>query len=385
MRICHITTVHPTKDARIFYRMSRALAERGLSVALVAPEAAEDNLVQMSAWNEQIGKSGRVKRIVLALRGALDIEADIYHFHDPELIPLGLVLKLLRPRAAVVYDVHEDYPAMMRVKYWIPKPLRALVSWAAHVGNAAAGLFLNGIVTADPSVQKDFQGSAANKAIVYYNFPILSLFTPPKEETPAAKADLVYVGGMSERAGTFVLLDALALLAQQGIKPTARLAGYTDGERGLAAIQEGICNRGLIQQVALVGRIPYSHVPGFIRSGRIGLVTLQPIAKFMKNIPTKMFEYWACGLPVIASDLPPIRQFLVDGKNGVFFNPASAIDLARAIRSLLESSSRCNTMGSYGQKQINEDWNNDRQIEGLVSFYERICSSAPHAAASSVS
>ena len=159
--------------------------------------------------------------------------------------------------------------------------------------------------------------------MVYYNFPLLSMFKPPAVSDSDVKTDLVYVGGMSDRAGTFVLLDALSLLAKEGRRPSVRLAGYTDGEEGRRAVQNGIENRGLQAQVEFRGRIPYSEVPGWIRSGRIGLVTLQPIPKFMKNIPSKMFEYWACGLPVIASDLPPIRQFLSDGKNGLLFDPSS--------------------------------------------------------------
>jgi glycosyltransferase involved in cell wall biosynthesis len=208
---------------------------------------------------------------------------------------------------------------------------------------------------------------------VYYNFPTLSLFTPETAEPPIAQADLVYIGGMSERAGIFVLLDALALLAQQGITPSVRLAGYTDGAAGLAAIQQGIRSRGLNDQVELQGRIPHRQVPAWIRSGRIGLVPLQPIAKFMKNIPTKMFEYWACGLPVIASDLPPIRPFLTEGKNGLLFDPTSAKDLARAIAWLVRHPREGKTMGQYGQEQVHADWNNDRQIDALVGFYKQIC------------
>ena len=373
MHICHMTTVHPVQDARIFYRMSRALAARGCTVTLIAPGSCDDSSVQMSPWNTQIERSGRVKRLDLALRAALAAHADVYHFHDPELIPLGLVLKALRPSAAVVYDVHEDYPAMMRVKHWLPEPLRPLIAWAAHGANTTAGVCLNGIVTADPSVGKDFQRVAAHKTLVYYNFPTLSLFMPDTAEPPGPQADLVYIGGMSERTGVFVLLDALALLAHQDITPSVRLAGYTDGAAGLAALQQGISQRGLSQQVELRGRIPHAQVPAWIRSGRIGLVMLQPIAKFMKNIPTKMFEYWACGLPVIASDLPPIRPFLTDGKNGLRFDPTSATDLARAINWLVQHPSEGKMMGQYGQEQVQADWNNDRQIDGLVDLYVQIC------------
>ena len=349
--------------------MCRPLADAGFRVVLIAPGSFEDSLVQMSPWNEQIRRAGRVKRFAIALWAALHDKADIFHFHDPELIPLGLLLKWLRPTTAVVYDVHEDYPAMMRVKYWIPKSLRPLVSRVAGWADAAACRYLDGIVTADPGVIKDFQKVADKKSMVYYNYPIPALFA----SSNARKADLVYVGGISDRAGTFVLLDALTILAEHGLRPTVRLAGYTDGDRGRAAIRDRIQFLGLTEQVELADRITYAQVPGWIQSGRIGLVTLQPIAKFLKNIPTKMFEYWACGLPVIASDLPPIRQFLQDGQNGLFFNPLSAKDLARVIGQLVESPSLCDVMGNNGQRQVHDNWNNDRQIAGLVSFYERIC------------
>jgi glycosyltransferase involved in cell wall biosynthesis len=352
--------------------MCRVLAERGFAVTLVAPEPFEDNLVQSSLWNRKIERASRVKRIVLALRAALAANADIYHFHDPELIPLGFALKLLRPSAVVIYDVHEDYPSMMRVKYWIPIALRPMAAKAAYIANAAAGLLMDGIVTADPSVLKDFEGTAGKKAIVHYNFPKTSMFTTPTTKLSAPVADLVYIGGMSDRAGTFVLLDALALLVERGLKVCARLAGYTDGEVGRSAIRARIQSLGLTEQVEFCGRIPHSEVPAWIRSGRIGLVTLQPIAKFLKNIPTKMFEYWACGLPVIASDLPPIREFLQDETNGLLFNPRNPEDLARAIRRLVESPRECHRMGTNGQTQVFESWNNDRQIDTLVNFYAQI-------------
>lgn len=373
MRVCHITTVHPAEDARIFYRMCSGLAGQGVSVVLIAPSGVrEDSPVRMSRWNPQIGRARRVARIVLALRAALAERADVYHFHDPELIPLGLALKALRPASAVVYDVHEDYPAMMLEKYWLPRRTRGVIARAARVANLTAGRFLDGIVTADPGVEKDFQAMAGDWTLVYYNFPVLRLFEAVFPEPAGPKSDLVYVGGMSERAGTFVLLDALTLLAGQGIRPTVRLGGYTDGEAGRLAVQKGIQSRRLEGQVEVRGRIPHSQVPAWIRSGRIGLVTLQAIPKFMKNIPSKMFEYWACGLPVIAGDLPPIGRFLVDGKNGLLFSPSSAEDLARAIRHLLERQDDVEAMGRQGLQLVHETWNNDRQVGGLLRFYQRI-------------
>lgn len=143
MKICHITTVHPAHDARIFYRMCAGLAAKGHEVTLIAsaPFAGEFG-VRSSPWNKRIAPAGRISRIILALRAALAENADIYHFHDPELISLGLALKLLRPSKIVVYDVHEDYPSMMLEKYWIPQPIRPLIStsrsyWARNSASSS--------------------------------------------------------------------------------------------------------------------------------------------------------------------------------------------------------------------------------------------------------
>jgi glycosyltransferase involved in cell wall biosynthesis len=373
MRICHITTVHEADDARIFHRMCRGLADRGCSVVVVAPaEPVSDRFVRTSSWNARIKRAGRLGRIVLALRAALDERADVYHFHDPELISIGLALKTIRPSSAVVYDVHEDYPAMMMEKHWLPRRSRSLVALAVRAAQRTAGRCLDGIVTADPGVEADFQSVAGRRTFVYYNFPVLSLFAPSPEGRSLPQADLVYVGGMSERAGTFVLLDALVELAGRGFRPLVKLAGYADGDAGWHALRQGIQDRRLTTQVELRGKIPHSEVPGWIRSGRIGLVTLQPIAKFMKNIPSKMFEYWACGLPVIGSDLPPVRRFLADGETGVLFTPSSPKDLARAIQCFLERPEQIAAMGCLGQRLVQEKWNNDQQVDGLIRFYDQL-------------
>jgi glycosyltransferase involved in cell wall biosynthesis len=340
-------------------------------VTLVAPgPVGEASEFHGSSWNERISRSSRIRRIWLALRAALAEEADIYHFHDPELISLGLALKLLRPSKAVVYDVHEDYPSMMLEKYWLPRPLRPLISRGARVANTVAALCLDGIVTADPGVQNDFQKIAGEKTLVYYNFPAPELFKPSLNGAP--KLDLVYIGGMSERTGIFVLLEALVLLSKRGLRPSVGLAGYTDGEKGRLSIEEAIRSKGLESQVHLRGRMLHTEVPAWIRSGRVGLVMLQPIPKFMKNIPSKMFEYWACGRAVIASDLPPIRPFFSDRKNGLLFSPTEPESLAAAIQHTVEHPAETEEMGRLAYGQVCKDWNNDTQIDGLIRFYEKI-------------
>jgi glycosyltransferase involved in cell wall biosynthesis len=370
MDVCHITTVHPVQDARIYHRMCGALAARKLDVVLIAPGSfpAQAHLRPSNA-NDRLTRAGRLRRSAIALRAALAEDADVYHFHDPELIPMALLLKALRPSAAVVYDVHEDYPSMMRDKYWLPRWSRPAVAAGAGLANRIAATCLDGIVVADQGVARDFAKPAAKKTLIHYNFPALGLFAADNRAASQPTADLVYVGGLSERAGVFVLFDALKILAEQAIRPTVRLAGYTDGEAGLATVTGALRRYGLDGQVQFVGRIPHSQVPAWLRQGRIGLVLLQAVPKFLKNIPSKMFEYWASGLPVLASDLPPIRQFLVEGRNGYLFPPASPAHLADRIAYLLQHPGERESLGRAGREMIEAQWNNEKQIESLIGFY----------------
>lgn len=373
MKICHITTVHPAQDARIFHRMCRALAARKVDVVLIAPQSfSPETRLRPSSLNDWMGGASRLRRSLIALQAALAEEVDIYHFHDPELIPMALLLKTMRPGSAVIYDVHEDYPSMMRDKYWLPRWTRPAAALGARGANRLAARYLDGIVAADGGVAGDFARAASAKTLVYYNFPSLRLFARFNGPPVRPSTDIVYLGGLSERAGIFVLFTGLEILARKGIRPTVRLAGYTDGEKGLAAIEAALRRQGLCGQVKFDGRLAHSEVPAWLRQGRIGLVLLQAVPKFMKNIPSKMFEYWACGLPVVASDLPPIRQFLVEGKNGYRFAPGSAPQLAERIGHLLSHPEECRVLGENGRQAIETQWNNNCQIDQLIEFYQRV-------------
>ena len=374
MKICHITTVHPAQDARIFYRMCRALAARNHDVVLIAPETftAEPRL-RPSHYNDRLGGAGRLRRSgALALEAALGEEADLYHFHDPELIPMALMLKMRRRNRVVVYDVHEDYPSMMRHKHWLPPWTRPAAAVSARLANWIAAHVLDGIVTADGGVAADFEKAGTANVFVHYNFPPADFASRNNPGPVSPSWDLVYIGGLSQRTGIFIVFDALRILAQRGLRPTLRLAGYTDGEAGWAAIDAALRALGLHSQVKFDGRIAHSEVPGWLQRGRIGLVPLQAVPKFMKNIPTKMFEYWACGLPVLASDLPPARQFVVEGENGYRFAPASATHLAERLAHLLRHPDICLRLGHNGRAMIESHWNNDQQVAGLIGFYENL-------------
>src|SRR6476646_3801063 len=114
-RIVHLTSVHTARDNRILDRECRYLATRGYSVTLIAPHACDEMIdnVYIRAVPTPSSRRQRMAHVGRAVyRLAVAEDADLYHFHDPELIPFALLLR--RRNKKVIYDVHEDYPSSIR-------------------------------------------------------------------------------------------------------------------------------------------------------------------------------------------------------------------------------------------------------------------------------
>src|SRR5581483_5637020 len=100
--------------------------------------------VELVTVRRRSGRLGRMLGTTMAVVAAgLRQRGDVYHFHDPELIPWGLALRLLGKR--VVYDVHEDLPRYLLIKHWVAPVLRRPLSRMASGIEWIADRTLSGI------------------------------------------------------------------------------------------------------------------------------------------------------------------------------------------------------------------------------------------------
>jgi len=225
-------------------------------------------------------------------------------------------------------------------------------------------------VTADPLTIRRFAGNGTNHRLVFYNFPNLDYF--PRMGTRAKRFDLVYRGGLSDRAGTFLLLQSVRQLADAGLRVRLLLIGYSDSQKEEQRLREQISLLARDSHIEIRGRVPHEEMAAALSEARIGISPLMDIPKFRLNIPVKIFEYWAAGLAVIASDLPPSRPFAKDSGAAIVFPPGDAGALAGAIRTLLDQPELVGKMGERGRELVEQRFNNRGEARRLELLCRRL-------------
>jgi glycosyltransferase involved in cell wall biosynthesis len=365
LKIRHLTTVHDVDDSRILRRECKSLAEAGYDVALVAGRAPRDDLVGVRI----VGVGAARNRLDRALRAAWRVyraarreRADIYQFHDPELLWVGLALKLHGHR--VVYDVHEDVPKQILNKFWLPRWVRRPVAVAVRLVEHLASSVFDAVVVANPATATRFP---AGKTVVVQNFPELTLARGGEselgfEERPFAFA---YTGGLSEAQG---VREVVATAAALGPDMPAVLAGSFDDDSLEAQLRATPAWRS----VCYLGRLPQPQVMAAIRSARSGVALNRKVSNYFDAYSTKMFEYMACGIPVICSDFPHWVQVVDDADCGIAVDPADPAAVAAAIHKVTADPDEARRLGGNGRRAVVERYNWDHEFTKLDALYRRI-------------
>jgi glycosyltransferase involved in cell wall biosynthesis len=371
LQVCHLSPVQRLRDERAFSRESLPAVAYGLRPIILGPHPQTECVqgVEFVATPKSLNRTMRMLTTFRMAYLAIKQKADLYQVHSPEMIPVGLTLKLICGKT-VVYDSREDFPSMMLTKAYLPKWSRTLFSRMVSWIERTAARLLDGVITADSGSLRPLAKTRGSQKLVLYNFPNLQYF--PKPVALPKSYDLVYRGGLSERAGTFVLLEAVRLLLNRGVSARLLLIGYADNQKVEQSIREVLVAFRIEHLVTIRGLIPHEEMASTLARARVAVCPLQKIPKFMNNIPVKVFESWACGLPVIATDLPPIRPFFATRGLGLLVKPGDSRDLADAIERMLASENLREDCATRARRVVEQRFNAAMEIKKLLSFYERV-------------
>ena len=365
MRVVHVTSGHDWYDARIFERQCMSLARAGNQVHLVGAftESGEKQTVHLHP--AIVRPRGRWQRLVTSSREfrvrAAKLEGDVYHFHDPSLLPWVGVLRRKNPKSIIIYDAHEDYPAQTLNREYIPKSIRSIAARMVDVLEDRWAKQVDGVVAATPTIEEKFR-KKNHKVIAVCNYPRFDFAQSQRMPYKSRPLPLVYVGGIEDHRGAKEMVNLASNLGQK-----LTLAGGL-----LTSYQQELAMLPGWDLVDYRGSLSREKVWSLLSESRIGLCLLRPLVNYLDALPVKLFEYMASGIPVICSNFPLWRQIVEGAGCGICVDVADAVQVERAVTTLLENPDLAEQMGLRGREAVAKQYSWSSQETKLLAFYEEL-------------
>lgn len=364
MRIAHLTSVHPRYDTRIFLKQCRSLATSGHEVTLVVADAQPDEVkdgVRIVSVGRSVGRADRMLRTTRRVyRQAVELDADVYHLHDPELLPIGLKLK--RRGKRVIFDAHEDVPKQILGKHYLWRPLRRAVSGSVGAYEAWVCRRLDAVVTATPYIRDKFV-PINPRSVDINNFPMLGELVTNGTAGETRANQVCYVGGITAARGIREMVGAM-----DRVRNGVRLQlGGTFGTTALADEVRAFPGWERVDERGWLGRTDMARL---FASSLAGIVAYLPAPNHIDAQPNKMFEYMSAGLPVIASHFPLWQEIIEGNACGLCVDPEDPNAIADAIDRLVDNPAEARKMGANGKRAVETRYNWTVEEQKLIDLYQ---------------
>jgi hypothetical protein len=360
--------VHPRTDTRIWLKEVVSLGHAlDTNISLFVQDGlGDDHVLDTFAKIVDTGLSrsnGRIARMTVGAgrmyRALRHARIEIAHFHDPELIPVGLLLRLHGVK--VLYDVHEDLPRQILSKGYLNPIVRRCLSVVATAVEKMACFAFDGFFPATQTIADNFP---IKKTETIKNFPIIGEFTKISiEDYQQRPSGFAYAGGLIDIRGSVEMVTALGHVKSNDI--VLHLAGSFRPEAHQAVCE----NLSEWHKVVFYGWSGRDQIKDIFSKARAGLVVLHPTQNYPDALPVKMFEYMAAGLPVIASDFPLWRQ-IVDGAGcGLLVDPLDPQAIAKAMDWIIDNPVEAEAMGRRGRSAVETTYNWSTEADKLIAYY----------------
>jgi len=359
-----LTTVHPAVDDRIFHREAQTLTEAGFSVCIIGQHPTSEGLG--GVWIEALpSPASRRQRLLLSwtlLKRARQMDGKLFIFHDPELFGVGLILSLLGKK--VVYDSHENLPASMLQKFWLPRWARWLLVPEVWLAEWLCSRLITGVIVAREEIMSRFN---KRRTVLVRNFPTGSALALLGRGAPIQRRRniVIYTGGLSPIRGIRELVQAFKSLEMPGAE--LWLVGKFESQQFETEILASLPTNG-----KWLGWKEHTEVLELYQFAKVGMVLLYPTPNHRYSLPVKLFEYLGAGLPVIASNFPELTELM--GGCGYQVDPYDVAQIRDAMQSLLSDPPRTIEMSRQARRRVLTSMSWETEGRRLIDFCSKLLS-----------
>ena len=378
-KVCIITSAHLVLDPRIFFKQARSLVKAGYKVTLIAQNDKNEviNGIEIIGLGNPKTRFHRMFCLTnQMLKKALTINADAYHIHDPELLPVLVIIKLLTKKFTV-FDIHENIKESIKIKEYLNSISRIIFAFAYTLIESFFLKFVDVIILAEDSYKKNYT-NIRNKYIIR-NYPLI------KHEINSIKINAInhnselfiisVVGQIAKERGAFEILSAVKILIDRGLDNIRlNFIGFFETTSLRRELEDYIVKYELHNNIKFTNQIPHPMVAKILEESNLGLAILHPKPNYLESMPTKIFEYYLAGIPVIASNFQAWERIVVDTDCGLIVDPLNPKSIAEAINYLFDNPSKAEEMGKNGQKLIEKTYNWDNERIKLLTLYKDLLS-----------
>lgn len=363
MKICVVTTSHNRYDVRIFQKECVSLAKK-YDVTLLCADDIKDEIkdnVKIKSLN--VKKKKRFTRYFILPKKmkklCIEQNADVYHFHDPEL--LGLAYYMKKHGKKVVFDSHEDFLNYIDERKWIPKLLRKPIKKIFSKHEIKVLKNIDTVITVTNHIYNDLK-KINNNTYMITNYPIV---IDEKIDNKHENNILCFAGGISSLWSHHNIIKAI-----KDLDVVYRLAGPTHGDyfNTLKDIDG-------FNKVEYVGKISSKEVQNLYGNSGIGMAlsgySVNTACKYGTIGNTKIFEYMYNKLPIIGTDFELWKE-MFDKKCMICVNPNNVVEIKDAIMYLINNPKQAKKMGEIGHKLVVEKYNWSTQEKELFKVYKEL-------------
>ncbi len=293
----------------------------------------------------------------------------VVQIHNP---PDFLMAAAVVPRLAgarVVFDVHDLAPELFAARLGGSSRTRAAEGVLRRVESAAVHL-ADSVVTVHEPYRSELRtrGIPDEKIVVVLN-ALDERLVPEQRPVDDRGLRIVYHGTVSRLYGVELVVDAFALVAAE--LPSARLEIYGAGD-AIPDVRARVDAHRLSQRVTVDGRIlEHAEVLRQVSGASLGVVAQLPIERNLQALPTKLMEYVALGIPVVAPDIPAIKGAFEDDEL-VFFEAGDASSLAEAIRTVAANSEAARQRADAALRRYRAEFSWAIYAQRYVELLERL-------------